>query len=239
MSDDRHDAPAALWLEFPPITSNATPSRLLVFFHAPGMDAASFAPVALHWHLKFPSAIVTIMESAPNTQTALPSWIASTQLNEESPLEASCVELVRRVRSAQLAFTLGPEKTMVIAQGTSASILLESLRRHHDLAHLAVSYGGRFASALRSDEQFATTIHLVHGELDSQVPLLYAQRAIQSLTALKANASLDVIEGGTHQIDQDMVNIGTMRAMQTVFRGRQPKIQLPAPGSLAGKPFLH
>ncbi len=211
---------AALWLEFPTISAKPA-ERLLVFFHGAGSNAGAFAPVALHWHLKFPSAVAVVMESPIDIAQPLPAWLMSTTLNDEAATEASCKEMIRRVRSAQLALNLTAEKTILVGQGASASIALESIRREVNLAQIVVAYGGRFASALKKDEKINSTLHLVHGELDSQTPVDYAKRAIAGLTALGTDATLDILVESTHQLDQDMINVGTTRVMQTLFRGRQ------------------
>jgi phospholipase/carboxylesterase len=211
---------AALWLEFPTISGKPA-ERLLVFFHGAGSNAAAFAPVALHWHLKFPSAVAVVMESPIDLQQPLPAWLVSTTLSDDVATSASCTELVRRVRSAQLALNLSAEKTIIVAQGASASIALESIRREIKLAQILVTYGGRFASSLKIDEKIHSTVHLIHGELDAQIPVAYATRAMQGLTALGTDATLDILIESSHQLDQDMINVGTTRVMQTLFRGRQ------------------
>ncbi len=217
MSEIQHYDP--LWLEFAPISKQAA-SRLLIFFHAPGADAGAFAPVALHWHLKFPSATALIMESTPDPNTGLPAWFGN------SASAGAPNELVRRIHSAQRAFSIGHEKTIIVAHGGSASLLLETLRTTKALAHIVVSYGGRFASAIKPSEQFEPIMHLIHGELDAQVPVIHAQQAITSLKAVGADVTLDILVDGSHVIDQEMINVGTTRVMQTVFRGRQK----PKPG---------
>jgi phospholipase/carboxylesterase len=216
----------SLWLEMPPI-SGSDAKRLLIFFHGAGSDAGSFAPVALHWHFKFPSAVVTIMDSELNPATGLPAWLTSIGLTDSAAVDASCKELIRRVRSAQQAFNLGPDKTMIIAQGASASIVLEALRREALLTDIAVTYGGRFATTLRPDEQLNATVHLIHGELDAQVPLDHAKSAVQGLVGIGADATLDILVDTSHLIDQEMINVGTARAMQTVFRGRRKQVNKP------------
>jgi phospholipase/carboxylesterase len=65
-------------------------------------------------------------------------------------------------------------------------------------------------------------VHLIHGEFDSVVPAVHAGRAFRGLRALGVDVTLDIVEDEAHGIGQEMVNLGTTRVMQTVFRGRAP-----------------
>ena len=69
----------------------------------------------------------------------------------------------------------------------------------------------------------APAIHLLHGGLDSVVPVIHAQQACRRLNASGARVTLDVLEEYGHSIGQDMIILGTTRVMQTLFRDRRPK----------------
>ena len=43
----------------------------------------------------------------------------------------------------------------------------------------------------------------------------------RGLRAIGADVSLDIVEDEAHAIGQGLVNLGTTRVMQTLFRGRQ------------------
>ena len=82
----------------------------------------------------------------------------------------------------------------------------------------------------RNDERIAPTVHLIHGEFDSVVPPVFSQQALRGLRAVGADATLDVVENGSHSIGQDMVIVGTTRLLQTIFRGRRPRAARTSPG---------
>jgi phospholipase/carboxylesterase len=82
---------------------------------------------------------------------------------------------------------------------------------------------------VREGERIGPTVHLIHGEFDSVVPSVHASRAFRGLRAVGADVTLDVVEDEAHAIGQEMVNLGTTRVMQTVFRGR----------TLTGRRTLH
>jgi hypothetical protein len=51
---------------------------------------------------------------------------------------------------------------------------------------------------------------------------MHSSQAFRGLTAIKADVSLDIVGDEAHAIGQDLVNVGTTRVMQTLFRGRRP-----------------
>jgi dipeptidyl aminopeptidase/acylaminoacyl peptidase len=83
-----------------------------------------------------------------------------------------------------------------------------------------VGYAARLASPIRADERIRADIHLIHGELDSIVPVVHARQALRGLQAAGANVTLDINADGTHTIGQEGVILGTTRVLQTIFRGR-------------------
>jgi predicted esterase len=109
----------------------------------------------------------------------------------------------------------------VIGFSQGATVALDLARAQPDLMSIVVSYSGQLASRLRSGERIGATIHLLHGGLDSVVPVEHARRALRDLLAVGVRATLDLTETGGHTIGQDMIILGTTRAMQSVFRGRR------------------
>jgi predicted esterase len=73
----------------------------------------------------------------------------------------------------------------------------------------------------RQGEVMTPAIHLLHGALDSVVPVVHAQQACRRLAASGARVTLDVLEEYGHSIGQDMIIVGTTRVMQTLFRDRR------------------
>jgi phospholipase/carboxylesterase len=84
-----------------------------------------------------------------------------------------------------------------------------------------VAYAGRLTRPIRDTDALTSTIHLIHGEFDSVVPAVHGSQAYRGLRAIGADVSLDIVEDEAHSIGQGLVNLGTTRVMQTLFRGRQ------------------
>ena len=220
-----------LWLELPPMAPGA-PARLLVFLHGAGSSPEVIAPVALAWQLKFPGATAAILRGL---RSAAPrpghDWFAAGAAGpgRDARIAEAVRETARRVRAVQAATGLPPERTALVGFSQGATIALELVRHDPALAAIVVSYAGRLARPIRRDETLFPTIHLLHGALDSQVPALHSRRAFAGLRAVGADVTLDVAADDAHSIGQTLVNRGTARVMQTVFRGRRPQVPGPRP----------
>lgn len=218
------DAGAPLWLELPPHRPGK-PARLLVFMHGAGSTPEMFAPVALAWQLKFPSAAAILLEGIqPGVTGRGRDWFDSRLKGQEAAQAATRAadETARRITSAQQSLGVTPEQTVVVGFSQGASVALEMARMPETASAIVVSYAGRLLRPIAPGDRIRPMIHLINGELDTQAFAQDAQRAFRSLRDADANVSLDIVADGIHSIGQDMVNIGTTRAMQTVFKRRKP-----------------
>ena len=221
-----------LWLELPPISPDAPP-RLLVFLHGAGSTPEAFAPVAIAWQLKFPGATAVILQGLrPSLRHAGHDWFDPTARGDARTEQVSeaTQRVAERIAGLQKATGIAAGQTCLIGFSQGATIALELARCAERPASVVVSYAGRLARPIRDDERIDATVHLVHGEFDSVVPPVYAQQALRGLRAVGVDATLDVVENGSHSIGQDMVIVGTTRLLQTIFRGRRR----PPSGAVAG-----
>jgi phospholipase/carboxylesterase len=213
----------ALWLELPALSPSA-PSRLLVFLHGAGSRPEAFVPVALAWQLKFPGATVAILQGptiAPGGQGF--DWYAEGRSAAErlARADAAADDVAARVRTLQRTNGLDAARTVLIGFSQGATVALQALRGDQALCAIVVAYAARLASPIRPGEQIAAAVHLVHGEFDTLVPLVWARRALQGLRAAGADVTLDIGTEDGHGIGQEGVIMGTTRVMQTIFRGRR------------------
>ena len=211
-----------LWLELPPQSVQA-PRRLLVFLHGAGSSAEAFAPIALAWQLKFPGATAAILEALRDGSAHRgKDWFDARGVpaDRQPRIEGACTVVARRLEALQLATGIEGARTVVIGFSQGATVALELARSHAPLASIVVSYAGQLARPIAPEETIAPTIHLVHGEFDSVVPAVHAQRAYRGLRAAGADVTLDIAADEAHSIGQAMVNLGTTRVLQTLFRGR-------------------
>ena len=215
------------WIELPPINQKHAPSRLLVFLPGDQSSAESFAPVAIAWQLKFPSALCMILQ--PPLGDGL--WWEKHRSRRDAA--ASCARLVAlQVQDQQRLLGLLASQTALIGFAQGATVALELIRRstrgqaHQDeasvlpLCSIVVAYAAQLARPLLAHEHVDCSVHLIHGDLDHRVPAIYGQQAYRSLKAAGADVTWDLLADATHTIGQDGVIVGTMRALHSIFRGR-------------------
>jgi phospholipase/carboxylesterase len=128
------------------------------------------------------------------------------------------------IKTIQRANSLGIEQTVIIGFSQGAAVALEICRMEEQIADIYVSYAGQLSGAILANETpKARAIHLLHGTLDSVITPDKSQRAFQHLAQRHHAVTLDLLEDGVHSIDQESVNVGTIRVMQTLFKGRVKK----------------
>lgn len=212
-----------LWLELPPISAQA-PRRLLVFLHGAGSSPEVFAPVAIAWQLKFPGATAAIVEGLRPCalHDAARDWFDASGVSTDraARIDAAGIELAERLRALQRETSLTPAETVVVGFSQGATVALALARQQPAPAAIVVSYAGQLARPIAPGERIEPTVHLLHGELDSIVPAVHAERAFRGLQAAGSDVTLDIVEDESHSIGQAMINAGTARVLKTLFRGR-------------------
>jgi len=221
---------------------------LLIFLHDQGGSPERFAPIAIAWQLKFPGATGIVMQAThrfmeghawfddrldrPALQQPIPA--ARRPGSDSDPgaggnaprterIRIARDEVAGRIEQLQQAAGLGQAQTLIVGQGQGGLLALELARTPLAPAAVTVAYGARLASVLQAGDWLSGTIHLIHGAYDSVVPAVHAQQAFRGMQALGVDVSLDILDDEAHAIGQGLVNIGTLRVMQTLFRGRSPR----------------
>lgn len=215
------DGGEQVWLELPPISPSA-PRRLMVFLHGAGSTPEAFAPVAIAWQLKFPGATAALLQGL-RCGARGGDWFDGSPRDggPRHRVGAAAADVAERIVALQRATAHGGTDTVLVGFGQGATVALELARARPHLAAVVVAYAGRLARPfVEGDHVGGTTVHLIHGEFDSVVPAVHGTRAFRALRAVGADVTLDVVEDEAHAIGQAMVNLGTTRVMQTVFRGR-------------------
>ncbi len=211
-----------VWLELPPISASA-PRRLMVFLHGAGSSPETFAPVAIAWQLKFPGATAVLLQGLRRLAQGA-DWFDGAARDARGPagVDGATREVADRIEGLQRQLGLDGSDTVLVGFGQGATMVLELARARPALAAIVVAYAGRLARPIVDADRVGATVHLIHGEFDSVVPSVHATRAFRGLRAVGADVTLDIVEDESHAIGQGMVNLGTARVMQTVFRGRSP-----------------
>ena len=212
----------ALWLELGTHTGK-TPTRLLVLLHGAGSTPETFAPVALAWQFKFPNAAAVVMQGIePGSTGRGYDWFDPGKVGAEAgELAASAAEVARRVATAQQTMNIDPAHTIIIGFSQGGTVALEMARLESPCAAIVVAHAARLQRPIAPGSVVQPAVHLLHGEFDTQLPAQFSVRAYRALRDAGARVTLDVIADGVHSIGQDMINVGTVRAMQTVFSHRK------------------
>ncbi|MEI7445659.1 MAG: alpha/beta fold hydrolase, partial [Burkholderiales bacterium] len=215
-----------LWLEMPPISASA-PRRLLVFLHGAGSSPETFAPVAIAWQLKFPGATAVLLQGLNRRGPGRDWYDAADRDTRAARVDAATRAVADRIEALQARLGVDRGATVLVGFGQGATIALQIARARDSLAAIVVAYAGRLARPMVDGEQVGATVHLIHGEFDSVVPSVHAMQAYRGLRAVGADVTLDIVEDEAHAIGQELVNLGTARVMQTVFRERRVRAGRP------------
>jgi phospholipase/carboxylesterase len=223
-----------LWIELPPINGEQ-PKRLLVFLHGAGSNPDAFAPVAIAWQLKFPAAAAFILqapfETAANSATSNSGrydWVpVNLDIDQRQlALKEAAITAASLIAIIQQNTGLKPQETIVVGFSRGATVAIDLTRLPEPIVDIAVAYAPVLSSTLLADEKpKVRAIHLIHGTADTLVTTDKAQRAHKQLILSNCNVTLDLLEDGTHSINQDSINVGTIRVMQTLFKGRKKSAQ--------------
>lgn len=212
-----------LWIELAPYNGRK-PERLLVFLHGAGSTPETFTPLALAWQFKFTSAAAIVLQGLQPGSTGHGfDWFSMSTDRDLRTRDAcdAAVEVSRRIEQAQHNMGLDADRTTVVGFSQGANLALEIARMQHPCASIIVTHAGRLLRPLAAGQVIHPEIHLLHGEFDSQVLAQHSLRAYRALRGANARVSVDIVSDGVHSIGQDMVNVGTTRMMQTLFRGRK------------------
>ncbi|MBM3339400.1 MAG: hypothetical protein FJY62_05355, partial [Betaproteobacteria bacterium] len=127
---------------------------------------------------------------------------------------------------ALIGFSQGGTVALELARRTRPEPDADATGLDLPVCSIVVAYAAQLARPLSAHESVVCSVHLIHGDLDHRVPSIYGQQAYKSLKAAGADVTLDLLADSTHTIEQHGVIVGTMRAMQSIFRGRR-KGQVP------------
>src|SRR2546421_267483 len=93
---------------------------------------------------------------------------------------------------------------------------------------IAFKFQARFPSAalvvpsgFDPGARIGSRIHLVHGEFDSVVSRVYAERAARVLAGLHVPVTLDIVEDLGHALSHRAISLGSLRLPQGIYEGRR------------------
>jgi phospholipase/carboxylesterase len=201
------------------------PSRLFIFLHGCGATAQSMIPIAFRFQGRFPSAALVVPSGFnPGARGgAAQDWYPTRGLNIDNHRErvaAVLPDLEDLVRREQTHFGVPPARTVLIGFSQGGTVALEAVKTA-GLAGAVVAFSSRFARLPAKDTRIAARIHLVHGEYDSVVSRVYAERAARVLAGLHVPVTLDIVNDLGHSLSHHAISLGSLRLLQGIYERRR------------------
>lgn len=190
---------------------SGVPGQLFLLFHGAGDNPVAMGQIGDCFADSFPQALVVSI-GAPDTGSERGrQWYPTRDLTEENQqhrVDAVMQSFIDTIHYWQQQSGIRAEATALIGFSQGSIMALEASKVQPALAGRVVSFAGRFAS-LPEKASNRTTIHLIQGDEDEQVPLGHAIKAEEALLALGGDVTLNIVEDLTHAIDD--------RAMQAAL----------------------
>ncbi len=207
-------------------TREHTAKHLFVFLHGCGATAQSMIPIAFKFQARFPSAALVLPSGFDPAARggAAQDWFSTHGLNDDNRFErvnAVLPDVEDLIRREQTNFGVTASRTVLIGFSQGGTVALEAVKSMRGLAGAVVAYASRFARLPREGARIDARIHLVHGEMDSVVSRVHAERAARVLNALHVPVTLDVVEDLGHALSHRAISLGSLRLLQGIYEGRR------------------
>ena len=109
---------------------------------------------------------------------------------------------------------------MLIGFSQGGTVALEAVKTP-GIAGAVVAFSARYARLPARGSRIGSRIHLVHGEFDSVVSRVYAERAARVLAGLHVPVTLDIVEGLGHALSHPAISLGSLRLLQGIYERRR------------------
>jgi phospholipase/carboxylesterase len=203
-------------------------NHLFVFLHGCGATAQSMIPIAFKFQARFPSAALVVPSGFdPDARgEAAQDWYPTRGLNCDNHGErvASVLpDFEDLVRREQTNFGVTASRTVLIGFSQGGTLALEAVKTP-GLASAVVAFAARYARLPACGARIGSRIHLVHGEVDSVVSRVYAERAARVLSGLHVPVTLDIVEDLGHALSHRAISLGSLRLLQGIYEGRRATV---------------
>jgi phospholipase/carboxylesterase len=200
-------------------------NHLFVFLHGCGATAQSMIPIAFRFQARFPSAALVVPSGFdPDARGgAAQDWYPTRGLtcdNHRERVAAVLPDVDDMVRREQTNLGVPASRTVLIGFSQGGTVALEAVKAP-GLASAVVAFSSRFAQTPARGSRIASRIHLVHGEFDSVVSRVYAERAARVLEGLHVPVTLDIVEDLGHALSQRAISLGSLRLLQGIYERRR------------------
>jgi phospholipase/carboxylesterase len=199
--------------------------HLFVFLHGCGATAQSMIPIAFKFQQRFPSAALVVPSGFDKEARggAAQDWYPTRGLtceNHRERVAAVLPDVEDLIRREQTHFGVQASRTVLIGFSQGGTVALEAVKAP-ELAGAVVAFSARYAQTPPRGSRIGSRIHLVHGEFDSVVSRVYAERAARVLNDLHVPVTLDIVEDLGHALSHRAINLGSLRLLQGIYEGRR------------------
>ncbi|HEY6821437.1 MAG TPA: dienelactone hydrolase family protein [Burkholderiales bacterium] len=200
-------------------------NHLFVFLHGCGATAQSMIPIAFRFQARFPSAALVVPSGFdPEARGGVAQdWYPTRGLNCDNHGErvaAVLPDVEDLIRREQTHFEVPAHRTVLIGFSQGGTVALEAVKAP-GLAGAVVAFSSRFARLPAEGSHIRSRIHLVHGEYDSVVSRVYAERAARVLANLHVPVTLDIVEDLGHALTHRAISLGSLRLLQGIYERRR------------------
>ena len=200
--------------------------HLFVFLHGCGATAQSMIPIAFKFQARFPSAALVVPSGFdPDAHGgAAQDWYPTRGLNCDNHRErvaAVLPDVEDLVRREQTNFGVPASRTVLIGFSQGGTVALEAVKKLRGLAGAVVAFSAQFARLPQIGARIDARIHLVHGEFDSVVSRVHAERAARVLAGLHVPVTLDIVEDLGHALTHRAISLGSLRLLQGIYERRR------------------
>ena len=194
------------------LPEEGAPDLLYLLFHGVGATAEHMVPLALRLAREYPQAAVVCLNGpqpydAVIGDTPARQWFSIRRLDEANRpgrVAAALPHFVATVRAMQERFGMTWERTALAGFSQGAVMALEAVQAEPQLAGRVLSFSGRHATA-PAHVPTDTTVHLLHGMDDAVIPAAASVDSAQTLLALGADVTADVLPRIGHELHPDLV----------------------------------
>ena len=229
------------------LPEQGSPDLLYLLFHGVGATAEHMAPLALRLAQEYPQAAVLCL-SAPNPfdavigDTQARQWFSIRRVSETNRpgrVAAALPAFIATIRALQARFAMPWERTALAGFSQGAVMSLEAVQAEPLLAGRVLAFAGRHASR-PAHVPTDTTLHFLHGMADNVIPAAAAIDSAQTLLALGADVTADVLPGIGHELHPALIDkaIEQLRSFVPKRLWRQALSETPALPRAASSPEL-
>jgi phospholipase/carboxylesterase len=206
-------------------TQEHAANHLFVFLHGCGATAQSMIPIAFRFQARFPSAALVVPSGFdPEARGGVAQdWYPTRGLNCDNHRErvaAVLPDVEDLVRREQTHFEVPWNRTVLIGFSQGGTVALEAIKVPA-LAGAVVAFSSRFARLPGQGTPIRSRVHLVHGEYDSVVSRVHAERAARVLASLHVPVTLDIVEDLGHALTHRAISLGSLRLLQGIYERRR------------------